>query len=159
MKYLALLAFLIISSPCFAGSATNIAVGIVSVDMDRSGSEISRENIKVYLNNEGKPKASLRFEVVYPSSKTVNKLYIWAENASSFRERLLAISEGELAPTEFLKTIKFGVDQGMVRPTEVNNKKYVHILTAEGVFLFPEEYIPEIIALLDTLEKAAIPKK
>ena len=159
MKILVLISFLITFNSCFAAS-TNIPVDIMSIDMDRSGNEISKENIKVFLNNEGKPKASMRFEVVYSSSpKMQNKLYIWAENVNYFRERLVGISEGKLAAEDFFTPVKFGVDKGMVRPTEANNKKYVSILTTEGVFLFNKEDIPKLVLLLEILEKATIPKK
>jgi hypothetical protein len=159
MKLLVLLSILIMSFPCIAASK-NIASEISSIDMDVSGNEVSKENIKVYLNNEGKPKASMRFEVSYSSApKNIHNLYIWGENVPALKDRLLRISEGALTPREIFKVVKFGRDEGMVNPIEKNEKKYVQIQTVTGAFLFHVEDIPKLISLLETLEKAYVPKK
>lgn len=155
--YFVLLTFL--SSYSLAAPKNPIDSDIRAVEMNRSGEELSRQKVTVFLNNKGKPKASIRLEVEYPSApNAVNRLHIWAKNVPVLRERLVGITEGKLAYEVYMTPIEFGVDKGWVKPLESNGKKYISLLTTEGSFVFAQEDIAQLLSLLDVLEKSITDK-
>ena len=160
MKYVAYLAFAIFMSGCSTVPPKILDTDIYTVEVSKDGNEVSRSKVTVYLNNEGTDRASVRFEAsFYQSPSHINRLYIWDENVPVLRDVLKRAANNSIRLDDISKPYDFGVHKGAVKPIKTAAGQYITVLTQEGIFVFPISEIPEILAVLDSLEQAAVRKK
>ena len=124
-----------------------------------NGVEVSQTKVSVYLNNEGTDRASVRFETQYKSEPNrIHRLYVFDEDVPALKLLLTKVMKDELTVDDMSAPVSFGRDQGIFGQTKVAGQDYVRINTVEGSYLFPESSIPNLIDVLEQLQKAAITK-